>query len=226
MVIGNGLIAKAFDLYKSNKSILIFASGVSNSLEHRLSEFKKEENILLEVMDTYRFEKFVYFSSCYLNDLKEKGKYLFHKKRMEELVKKQKNFLIFRLPIVVGNIRNNKGLINHILYKIKKKQELYIYKKLKRNLIGVDDVYYFTNKILLDNKINNKIINLSSKHSWLVQDIVNEIELILNKKAILKFIDDKIENIEIDLKDIDSLTFKNDLFCEDYHKKVLRKYLK
>ena len=226
MVIGNGVIARAFNLYKSNKNILIFASGVSNSLEQRLSEFKREESILLEVIDKYRAKKFVYFSSCYLSDLKEKRKYLIHKQRMEELVKKQKNFLIFRLPIVVGNIRNNKGLINHIFLKIKNSQELSIYKKLKRNLIGVDDVYYFTNQILLENKINNKIINLSSKYSWRVLDIVNEIELILNKKAILKLFEEKIENKEIDLQDIYSLGFENDIFCKDYYKKVLRKYLR
>ena len=46
MIIGNGLLAKAFIEYKNNDEIVIFASGVSNSLEEKQSEFKRETDLL------------------------------------------------------------------------------------------------------------------------------------------------------------------------------------
>ena len=69
MIVGNGLIAKAFDNFKDDK-VIIFASGVSNSLEQRKQEFDRE-NILSNVINENP-EKIVYFSTCYFNDIRKK----------------------------------------------------------------------------------------------------------------------------------------------------------
>ena len=42
MVVGNGLIAKAFEFYLKDDHTIIFASGVSNSLEQKRSEFERD----------------------------------------------------------------------------------------------------------------------------------------------------------------------------------------
>ena len=71
MIVGNGLIAKAFDNFKDDK-VIIFASGVSNSLEQRKQEFDREENILSNVINENPEKKIVYFSTCYFNDIRKK----------------------------------------------------------------------------------------------------------------------------------------------------------
>ena len=46
MVIGNGLVAKAFVRYEHDKDVLIFASGVSNSSEQKTENFNREFKLL------------------------------------------------------------------------------------------------------------------------------------------------------------------------------------
>lgn len=51
MIIGKGLIANAFNnTYWHESQVIIFASGVSNSKETLISEFSREENMLLEAV--------------------------------------------------------------------------------------------------------------------------------------------------------------------------------
>ena len=50
MIVGNGLIAKAFDNFKDEKS-LFNCVGVSNSFEQRKQEFDREENILSNLIN-------------------------------------------------------------------------------------------------------------------------------------------------------------------------------
>ena len=49
MIIGNGLIAKSLQEIDS-ENVLFFASGVSNSLETRDSEFEREYFLLKETI--------------------------------------------------------------------------------------------------------------------------------------------------------------------------------
>jgi hypothetical protein len=51
MIIGNGLIAKSFKKEKNYfKNVIIFASGVSNSKNTNLKEFKREEKLVKKLL--------------------------------------------------------------------------------------------------------------------------------------------------------------------------------
>ena len=103
MIIGNGLIANGFDKYRYNDDVLIFASGVSNSMENNENEFNKEYELLKDSIDIP--SKLIYFSTCSIVDDSNKSPYILHKIKMEKLIRENSNnYLIFRLPIVVGNI--------------------------------------------------------------------------------------------------------------------------
>ena len=106
MVIGNGDIAGALT---DREDRLYFASGVSNSLETRRTEYEREKKLLLS-QDRHRH--IVYFSSLavfYSDTL-----YSQHKMRMERLIKKNfKHYTIVR----IGNIswgQNPHTIINYM----------------------------------------------------------------------------------------------------------------
>ena len=61
MVIGNGLIASAFERYKNNDDIIIFASGVSNSQETSELAFNREINLMKRYLNLDK--KLIYFST-------------------------------------------------------------------------------------------------------------------------------------------------------------------
>ncbi len=65
MVIGNGLIGNIFKLVDSD-NYLIFASGVSNSMENNDGEFNREFDLLKSHINTNK--KFIYFSTVNIND--------------------------------------------------------------------------------------------------------------------------------------------------------------
>ena len=122
MVIGNGLIANAFNQYKNNDDVIIFASGVSNSSNNKIEEFEREINLLNEYLISDK--KLIYFSTCSITDNSKKSDYINHKIFMENFIKSNhNNYIIFRLPIVVGKCNNKNTFFNNIRDKILNKFE-------------------------------------------------------------------------------------------------------
>ena len=66
MIVGTGLLATAFNMYKDCNKVLIFASGVSNSAEQNDGEFEREINLLKTFIDTDM--KLVYFGTTSIYD--------------------------------------------------------------------------------------------------------------------------------------------------------------
>lgn len=112
MIIGHGDIAS---ILQDRSDRLYFASGVSNSVEIRLSEYQREINLLLAQDAT---QHLVYYSSLcvFYSDTP----YARHKRTMEELIKKTfRRYTIIR----VGNIawgKNPHTLLNFLSEKIRK----------------------------------------------------------------------------------------------------------
>jgi len=79
MILGHGTVASALT---DREGFLFFASGVSNSLETRESEYEREIKLLLDQDTSLHI---VYFStlSIFYND----NRYTRHKRMMEELIK-------------------------------------------------------------------------------------------------------------------------------------------
>jgi len=137
MIIGNGLLAKKFIEY-SDSNIVIFASGVSNSLETRDSEFLREKTLLLKIINETQGD-IVYFGSCSIFDESvAETPYVKHKLEMELLIRKnRKNHYILRLAQVVGKAENN-TLINFLYNKLINNEQFDIWTSASRNLISTD----------------------------------------------------------------------------------------
>ena len=93
MIIGNGLVAKKFKHYKRN--VIIFASGVSNSLETNDIQFYKEKQLLEDTLKKHPDKLLIYFSSRNVDLLN--SPYYQHKLNMENLIKSYKNKYIICL---------------------------------------------------------------------------------------------------------------------------------
>ena len=111
MIVGRGLIANLFTDSDRN-DIVFFASGVSNSLETRPEEFKREENLINETISENSEKIFVYFSTCSIYDSSKTGSdYVLHKLKMEQLIKQScEKYLILRVSNAVGSGGNRSCL--------------------------------------------------------------------------------------------------------------------
>lgn len=227
MVVGNGLLAKAFNAYSEDDSLVIFASGVSNSLELSEEEFGREQMLLQKTIKSNPEKLLVYFSTCSIYDQTVKDRpYTQHKIKMEEFIKNESsNYLICRLSNIVGRGGNENTIFNYLINTIKSGSKLNLWKNATRNILGVDDMVKIVGE-LVNNNTKNTTINVANLNSYTMESIVNRIENFLSKKADVVLLD-KGEPVIIDIsstKDV-LLYLKND-FSVNYVDSLLLKYFK
>ena len=184
MIVGNGLIASAFNShFGTDHRIIVFASGVSNSRENRADVFVREREMLKETL--HRNNKFVlYFSTCSVND-PELGDtpYVTHKKEMEEFVRSSKDYAIFRLPQVVGRTSNPNTLTNYLYTQIASGASFQVWRRAQRNLIDVDDVASIVNHLVRTSRAHRITTNIACPFSTYVPQLVEIFEKTLHKTA-------------------------------------------
>lgn len=222
MIIGRGLIAKAFEQYKDNDDVIIFSSGVSNSSEIRESEFEREESLLRSnlVLD----KKFIYFSTISVVDGSLKSPYINHKIKIEKIISENHdNYLIFRIPIVVGNNANDITFFNSIKNKINNGEELKVF-NVGRYLIDIDDLSKIL-PILIDNHSEkNKTLNICFDNFSSVKEIIERMEFYLNKNTKKVYIDCDSNN-KVDNYYFNNLFKKPNYYNEIIYQKYLQKSL-
>lgn len=116
MIVGHGDIASVL---KDRDDRIYFASGVSNSLETKESEYKRELDLLME-QDTTKH--LVYFGSLciYYNN----SRYTQHKRDMEKVIKERfPRYTILRLGLITWGT-NPHTLINFFRNKIKNREPI------------------------------------------------------------------------------------------------------
>jgi nucleoside-diphosphate-sugar epimerase len=225
MIIGRGMIAKAFgDSNNQLSDCILFASGVSNSRCEDLIEFERELSLL---KSTLKYNKrLIYFSTSSIFDPNlESSSYIKHKLHIESFIEGHFNeYIIYRLPNVVGKTKNKNTLINNFADAILTGTSVKLFKNSTRYIIDVDDV---VNYVLLTKNTSNCIINLNFNINYSITKIWKEIELVLEKKGKALVIDQgskyKIDNSLLISKlgniEIPEL---NEVF---YLRKTLQKYL-
>lgn len=229
-IIGSGFIAKSFkgynNFFKKNKCIL-YAAGVSNSKSNNLTLFKKDFLRLKKITTVSNNLKLIYISSCSIKDpLRKNSIYLKTKIENEILIKKNiKNYLIIRLPEIIGKNKNKNTLVNFFYYKILNNKIFNLYTQTKRNFIHIDDIISILIEIV-SKKITNKTINIASSKMTEVETIVKIFEELLNKRSKIIYKKKKFINYNINIKDIKKLkNFKKINFDQNYLKKNLKKYV-
>ena len=210
MVIGNGLLAKTFSDFENDDSVLIFASGVSNSTTTNDSEFEREFNMIKSTIEKCN-GKFVYFSTCSIDDESVNfSPYVLHKLKIEKYIrKKHHDYLIFRVSNVIGRCQNKFTILNYLFNAVKNNIEIDLWKNAQRNFIDKDDLNYIVSQLIKKNS-SNMTINIASRESIFVFDALQLIERFSNKMANFNFIEKGFE-LDIDVSFISSYLDKIEL---------------
>ncbi|WP_386694720.1 NAD-dependent epimerase/dehydratase family protein [Lonepinella sp. MS14435] len=225
MIVGNGMMAKAFSGYAEDPKHIIFASGVSNSQEKDRTFFARESQLLEQTILHHPDQKLVYFSTCSLYDPSlQNSPYVQHKQNMEQQVQRlAQQYLIVRLPQVVGNA-TSPTIINFLYQAIIHQQPFILWQESYRNLIDIDDVVTILNEILANPLFTNQIINVATDKMINVQNIVIMLENITKITALYQSIP-KGSYYSIDIAPIRPILAKLHLnFAQDYVQKTLEKY--
>lgn len=222
MIIGNGLIANSLKNIDTEDN-LYFASGVSNSLETRSSEFEREFSLLKNSIIQHEENKLFYFSTLSVNDLsKQQSPYVLHKLEIENFIKENcKNYIILRIGNIVGNGGNPNTLFNFLKTQIMHGNNFMLHQKARRLLLDIDDITKFLESNCAN--INNQTINFAYPYYYDLKEIVEAIRNKLQKEANYQ------ESDEGDFYKVDFDESVNDFFreidAENYLKNLAEKYI-
>jgi nucleoside-diphosphate-sugar epimerase len=225
MLVGGGLIARAFAEFGANPDIKIFASGVSNSLETSRDEFSRERNLLQSEIDGFR-GLLVYFGTASIHDPSEASRpYVLHKKAMESLVAGScRCFLIFRMPQVVGRNAKANTIIEYFHQKILAGEPFEVWGGARRRLIDVDDVAAICRAQIAKRESYNRAFDLVPPVSIGAEEIVVELASILGQSARYSLVD-RGGDLELDVTPFVALAKELGMtFGADYPRHVIRKY--
>ncbi|MDH6251924.1 nucleoside-diphosphate-sugar epimerase [Chryseobacterium sp. H1D6B] len=182
MIIGTGLIASSLKDIDS-KDMLFFASGVSNSLETRISEFEREFSLLKNTLENNSRSKLIYFSTLSIHDQsKQTSPYVLHKKEIENYIENNSdNYLILRIGNIVGKGGNPNTLFNFLKTQITNDHQFVVHSNARRLLIDIDDISSFLKSSCT--QIKNKTINCAFPYYYNLKEIIDVIEKRIEKKA-------------------------------------------
>ncbi len=226
MVIGNGMVAKGFQAYENDNATLVFASGVSNSGNLDEAAFRREKDLLQEIIHAHPEKKLIYFSTCSVYDASLRASaYVLHKLAMEALIEQHHDqYLIFRVSNIAGKTTNPHTVLNYFYTHIRDGLHFYLWKNAARNIIGMDDIFKICHTIIRENLWLNDIINVANPVNYPVAEIVEALEKFLHKKANYTLID-KGDSPQINLSKIKYLLSGPDYaFDAFYLQKLFQQY--
>lgn len=225
MIVGNGLLASCLkrQLNELHSDVVYFASGVSSSSELNVFEFEREVNLLSEYLLGSLY--IVYFSTCsiYDKDLIN-SPYVQHKLRIENRLRSRGNSLIIRLPQVVGSGGNKNTLLNYFYDNIVQEKVFDAWANAERSLIDVEDVVYFSKKLVEYCMHEFFIVNVSAPSNISVVELIKLVEKKLGLRARYNLINAG-SSYSIDVSFVKSL-FENysEIFNDNYFESIVTKY--
>lgn len=227
MIIGSGLIAKAFVArFDEPSGFWIYAAGVSNSSCVDHYEFERERSRLSNALRAgAHAEAFVYFGTCSVMDPKASSSaYVRHKVEMERLVSAHPNFIVARLSQAAGRTSNPHTLLNYLHARVSRSERFMVWKNATRNIIDIDDVASIVMQVLNDPQARRITINVASSVSSPIADIIAAMEKMIGKPAITEEVDDGAA-YDIDISQIGPIISKLGLlFDSTYISRVIWKY--
>ena len=225
MIVGKGLLARAFEPhFGMDSSIVVFASGVSNSLETRASEFARERSLLQQLLAD-KTRRFIYFGSCGVMQAEsELTPYMRHKKSMESLVLSSPDGLVLRLPQVVGVTENTHTLTNFLRDRISSGEHFTVWAHAERNLVDIDDIVNIGVALAKEMSNSGTMVSIAAKKSLLMPEIVRIFERVLDKPANYSVVE-KGDSLSIDTGSIAAVSARLGIDLGDgYIEKVIKKY--
>ena len=227
MIVGTGMLAEAFSpVFEKNSEVCVYAAGVSNSGCIDKKEFLRERERLSSVIKALdENQLLVYFSTCSIYDSEVADTpYVKHKLLMEELVRSVGNYLVIRLPQVVGRTENPHTLLNYLYSRIIRSESFNLWVNAKRNIIDVQDVALICEEIINSKNKFADTINVANPRDYKVTEIIEAFEVVLGKTAIYNR-EQKGSKYIIDVSTMLSLSrFADSTFGENYLINVVKKY--
>ena len=229
---GSGFIAKNLKRIKLRKlkKVVIYAAGISNSKSKDKKKFLRERKKIQTFLNNHNKEHlFIYISTIsVLDNYLKKDNYTRNKIIIENLIKKSlNNFLILRLPQIVGKSSNPHTIINFIYKKVLLEQRFKVWSNVKRNLIDIDDLIKIV-KLIISTKLQpGNVINILNPNSIYVKKIVNIMGDIVKKNPkyiLLEYKPKKKGNLKIKSSSKFNLNIKKYFKDKNYLKKILEKY--
>ncbi len=226
MVIGNGLVAKQFELYNRDNDFFVFASGVSNSKTKNPDAYGREMKLLKDSVQQYNAKTLIYFSTCSIYDPQEmESAYVRHKLQIEKYIQTHaKQYQIFRVSNLAGTSSNPNTLLNFFFNHVKNGVNFDLWTNACRNIIDIDHAYLIIDYILKHNLFPNQVINIANPANEPVKKIIAAIETFLNVKS--NYIEiEKGTCFEIDTSSIQHIIQKLGIrFNQEYLGDLLQKY--
>lgn len=226
MIVGSGLLSSEFKKFPTLlEDFLIFASGVSNSKETNINNFEREKELLINLINNNQNLKLIYFSSVLTGIID--NDYYRHKLQVEEIIKNNcKNYIIFRIPQIVGFNGNKNNIVNFLKESVKNENEILIYKNVYRSLIDIEDLVNIV--LYCIDKTNNSLLFLSGVEKISAMELSTKIYGLLHKYPKIKEetpplnLNWETENDILINQSIDFLQINR----EGYNDKILKKYIK
>jgi len=227
MVIGNGLVAKAFASYIHNDDVVIFASGVSNSSANSAEAFSRELALLSSNISQYPQQLFVYFSTCSIYDpALADSSYVQHKKQMEQyILEHHPRPLIFRISNLAGKTNNAHTILNYLHDCIQNETPFLLWKGSERNIIDVEDAFNLCDRIIQEvSDTNQYIFDIANIGNYSVEQIVQALESTVHKKGNYTIVEKESRPL-IPMTGMKRYPNElNRIFTADYLNKVVQKY--
>lgn len=227
MVIGGGMMAQAFSAFLADSGIVIFASGVSDSLEDRLEAFDREKSLLQRTREENSGKLVVYFGTCSVVDPDRRDTpYVQHKLEMESLLQNSDGpWMILRLPLAIGPVHRTRTLAQFLYERISREQPFEVWAHATRYPIDVADAFRIANLFIGQQSLWNRRINLALR-AFNILDFVRSMELIVGKAARYDLIP-KGKHYELSCPEVMAIANQLELdFSDLYLDRVLRKYFR
>ena len=225
MIVGNGMMAKAFSAFAADPAVVIFASGVSNSLESSSRAFQRERDLLLRTREAHPQALLVYFGTCSVHDPDRRNTpYVRHKLDMEAVLAASPHpWLVLRLPLALGPEHRSPTLGNFLHGRISRNEAFEVWAGSTRYPIDVQDVLRIAARLISDRSTWNRVIDVALRH-FAILDFVRALERITGKTARYNVVQ-KGAHYELHCPEVAALAGELHLdFSEGYLERVLRKY--
>jgi hypothetical protein len=225
MVVGSGMLAKAFSPFARDSRVVIFASGVSDSSETSADAFQREKDLLLQTRAAHADALLVYFSTCSVHDPDRRDTpYVRHKLELEALLASSSQpWLVLRLPLALGTGHRGRTLGCFLYDRITRNEPFEVWAGSTRYPIDVEDAFRIATRLIADRSNWNRVIEVALR-AFPVLEFVRVMESITGKKADFTLID-KGEHYPLHCPEVERLAGELHLdFSEAYLERVLRKY--
>lgn len=226
MIVGKGLMARAFAAFEDRKDVIVFASGVSDSAERSKDAFERERLLLESTIASNPDTFLIYFSTCSIFDAERRDSaYVQHKVHMEAVIaQRSKRWLVFRLGLAIGPRRGGTTLHEFLLEKITNREHFEVWAGAIRYPIDVEDVVRIAT-LLVDEKLYwNQCVNIATR-AFPIMDFVSILSGLVGTKALYTTVE-RGQSYLVRTPELDALKERMALdWSPSYLDRVLRKYL-